>query len=95
MGCHPIIPPRKNARIRKGNAFTSRNAAVAACRRLGREVWKAWIGYHRRSLVETTMYALNALVIGSHPEPVSAKSTSCISVQRFSIDAQNWAVRRR
>ena len=50
-GCTPIIPPRKNARIRKGTAFAYRNAAVAACRRLGRGVWKAWSGYHRRSLV--------------------------------------------
>ena len=52
-GCTPIIPPRKNARIR--------NAAVAACRRLGRGVWKAWSGYHRRSLVETKMNCIKRL----------------------------------
>ena len=27
----PIIPPRKNARIRKGKAFVHRNAVIAAC----------------------------------------------------------------
>lgn len=58
--CHaraitPIIPPRKRARVRKGAAFTHRNEAVKACRRLGRTVWKDWSGYHRRSLVETKM----------------------------------------
>ena len=60
-GCTPIIPPRKNARIRKGTAFAYRNAAVAACRRLGRGVWKAWSGYHRRSLVETKMNCIKRL----------------------------------
>lgn len=52
-GAIPIIPPRKNARIRKGAVFGYRNAAIAACRRLGRSIWKRWIGYHRRSLVES------------------------------------------
>ena len=57
----PIIPPRKNARIRKGKAFVHRNAAIAACRRLGRSIWKRWIGYHRRSLVETKMNCIKRL----------------------------------
>ena len=58
MGCNamPIIPPRKNARMRKGAAFVHRNAAIAACQRFGRKLWKSWSGYHRRSLVETKMY---------------------------------------
>lgn len=34
-GAIPVIPPRKNARIRKGVAFVYRNAAIAACRRFG------------------------------------------------------------
>ena len=33
----PIIPLRKNARMRKGAAFAHRNAAIAACRRSGRQ----------------------------------------------------------
>ena len=31
----PIITPRKNAKVRKGDGFAHRNAAIAACRRLG------------------------------------------------------------
>lgn len=38
----PIIPPRKNARMRKGAAFAHRNAAIAACRRFGRKLWKSF-----------------------------------------------------
>ena len=57
----PIIPPRKNARMRKGDAFAHRNAAIAACRRLGRSIWKRWSGYHRRSLVETKMNCIKRL----------------------------------
>lgn len=60
-GATPIIPPRKNARIRKGKAFAHRNAAIAACKRLGRGIWKVWSGYHRRSLVETKMNCIKRL----------------------------------
>lgn len=57
----PIIPPRKNARMRKGDTFAHRNAAIAACRRFGRKLWKSWSGYHRRSLVETKMHCIKRL----------------------------------
>ena len=60
-GATPVIPPRKNARMRKGTAFTHRNAAIAACQRLGRRIWKVWSGYHRRSLVETKMNCIKRL----------------------------------
>ena len=60
-GAVSIIPPRKNARIRKGDAFAYRNAALVACRRLGRRIWKVWSGYHRRSLVETKMNCIKRL----------------------------------
>ncbi|MEG2665382.1 MAG: IS5 family transposase [Hafnia sp.] len=60
-GATPVIPPRKNARIRKGGVFVHRNAAIAACKRLGRKIWKAWSGYHRRSLVETKMSCIKRL----------------------------------
>ncbi len=60
-GVIPIIAPRKNARIRKGQAFVHRNAAIVARRRLGRSIWKYWIGYHRRSLVETKMNCIKRL----------------------------------
>ncbi|CAB5697970.1 Transposase DDE domain [Comamonas aquatica] len=57
----PSIPPRKKARMRKGDAFAHRNAAIATCWRLGRKLWKSWSGYHRRSLVETKMHCIKRL----------------------------------
>ena len=60
-GAVPVIPPRKNARIRTGPAFAYRNEAVGACRRLGRKIWKVWSGYDRRSLVETKMDCIKRL----------------------------------
>ena len=60
-GASPVIPPRKNARLRKGCVFEYRNVAIAACRRLGRGIWKRWSGYHRRSLVETKMHCIKRL----------------------------------
>lgn len=53
----PIIPPRKNARLWKTRMVGSevRNAAIAACQRFGRRIWKCWSGYHRCSQVETKM----------------------------------------
>ena len=58
-----MIPPRKNARSWKDDSTgaRARNEAVAACKRLGRGVWKAWSGYHRRSLVETKMHCFKRL----------------------------------
>ncbi|HDR9140973.1 IS5-like element ISBvi8 family transposase [Burkholderia vietnamiensis] len=60
---HALIPPRKNARAWKSTeaGAASRNEALRACRRLGRTIWKKWSGYHRRSLVETTMYCFKRL----------------------------------
>lgn len=60
-GAIPIIPPRMNARVRGGAVFEHRNAAIAGCRRLVRSIWKRWIGYHRRSLVETKMNCIKRL----------------------------------
>jgi IS5 family transposase len=37
-GAIPIISPHKNARLRRGAVFEHRNAAIAACRRLGRSI---------------------------------------------------------
>ena len=60
-GAIPLVPPRKNARMRKGAAFAYRNDAIDACRRLGRGIWKIWSDYHRRSLVETKMNCIKRL----------------------------------
>ncbi len=53
-----IIPVRKNARKPwKENrpGAHARNEILRAMQRLGRDIWKRWSGYHRRSLVETKM----------------------------------------
>lgn len=60
-GVIPVIPPSKGARLRKVLAFTHRNEAVKACKRLSRAIWKHWSGHHRRSLVETTLNCLKRL----------------------------------
>ena len=56
----PIIPPRKGARIEThGNCFgkeKSRDKNIRAIRKWGRKNWKKKVGYHRRSIAETTMF---------------------------------------
>ena len=58
----PVIPPRRGASIRQhGNCAGSplpRDEAIRGIRRLGRKRWKRQSGYHRRSLVETSMSRL-------------------------------------
>lgn len=62
-GAQAVIPPRKNARPWRATLVgaPSRNAALSACNRLGRAIWKKWSGYHRRSLVETKMHCFKRL----------------------------------
>ena len=56
----PIIPPRKGARIQKhGNRpgpTLARDENIRAIRKWGRKRWKQKTHYHRRSIVENTMY---------------------------------------
>ena len=47
--------------MRKGDVFARCNAAIAACRRFGRKLWKSWSGYHWRSLGETKMHCVKQL----------------------------------
>lgn len=58
----PVIPPRRGASIRRhGNSSAPRlprDEAIRGIRRLGRQRWKRESGYHRRSLVETSMSRL-------------------------------------
>jgi len=54
-GAHAIVPTRRNGTpwaLRRPCA-TVRNVILDATHRLGRNIWKKWVGYHRRSLVET------------------------------------------
>lgn len=58
-----IIPVRKNGKPWKENTAGAhaRNEILRAMQRLGRDIWKRWSGYHRRSLVETKMRCLKLL----------------------------------
>lgn len=65
----PIIPPRRNAKIKRhGNANDPRlprDEAIRAIRQKGRKAWKNEVGYHRRSLSETAMYRMKCC-FGDH-----------------------------
>jgi len=58
----PVIPPQRNAKIKQhGNCSAAplpRDEAIRAIRRTSRSRWKQEVGYHRRSLGETTMYRM-------------------------------------
>lgn len=60
-----VIPPRRNAKVRKhGNARGPRGARdenLRGCRRHGWKGWKNRSGYHERSLVETAMYRVKVI----------------------------------
>lgn len=61
-GAQPIIPPQKNAKIKRhGNASgpaLPRDAAIRLIRQVGRSEWKRQVGYHQRSLAETAMHRM-------------------------------------
>ena len=54
---HPIIPPRKDAKIEQhGNTNAEplpRDETIRTIRKRGRRTWKKTSGYHRRSIAET------------------------------------------
>jgi hypothetical protein len=64
----PIIPPRRNARIRThGNTNCrkdSRDRNIRMVRKFGRKKWKQKIGYHQRSIAETTMFRYKTIFGG-------------------------------
>ena len=60
-----IVPPQKNAKIwQHGNSKKDRHIRdehLRRIRKIGRTSWKQTVGYHLRSLAETTMFRLKAL----------------------------------
>ncbi len=58
-----VIPPRKNAKPWKDKKLVSleRNELLRTVKGLGRKIWKKWLGYHLRSLVETKMHCIKLL----------------------------------
>jgi hypothetical protein len=68
LGAKPIIPPPRNAVLHGGDdpSVLERDRAVKEILGLGgddraRKLWKIFKGYHKRSLVETTMYRLKQI----------------------------------
>ena len=67
-----IFPPRRDARLSaqtpyhkkaaSDEAIGQRDETIEQINRVGRRGWKQAVGYHKRSLVETTMYRLKALM---------------------------------
>lgn len=67
-GARATIPPRKGARIwQHGNSKQERHIRddnLRSIRKYGRKRWKQESNYHRRSLVETTMFRLKTIFGG-------------------------------
>jgi hypothetical protein len=65
-GASPVIPPQKNAKIKKhGNCKgppLSRDEALRYIRQHGRNKWKRTRDYHQRSLAETAVYRFKGLM---------------------------------
>lgn len=71
-GFNLLTPPQKNAkpsseRLRNkkkasAEAVARRDEAIFQVRKLGLDEWKEQMGYHRRSLVETTMFRMKTLL---------------------------------
>ena len=71
-GSKGIFPPQTGARLsletphhRKAasqSAIRQRDQAIEGVRKHGRKEWKERIGYHKRSLAETTMYRLKKIL---------------------------------
>lgn len=62
----PVIPPQKNAKIKKHGtckgAPLPRDEAIRYIRRHGRKKWKRVHGYHLRSLVENVIFRFKRLI---------------------------------
>ena len=62
----PVIPPRKGARIKKhGNCkgrVHPRDRNIRMIRKHGKKRWKEKVGYHKRSLTETTMFRYKVII---------------------------------
>lgn len=57
----PLIPPRRDARIRSKSPFEQRDENLREIRKKGRKRWKRESTYHKRSLVETAFFRLKTI----------------------------------
>jgi IS5 family transposase len=67
-GAKAVIPPRRDARIKrhgkKSGPRLARDENLRRIRRIGRAAWKVESGYHRRSLGETAMFRMKTIFGG-------------------------------
>ncbi len=65
-GATPVIPPQKNAKIKKhgnsGGPPLPRDETIRYIRQHGRNKWEKVHDYHRRSLAETAVYRFKGLM---------------------------------
>ena len=68
-GARAVIPPRRDAKIRRhGNSSgprLARDENLRRIRKIGRAAWKQESGYHRRSLAETAMFRMKTIFGGT------------------------------
>jgi len=57
-----IIPPQENAVISENPALKERNKAIKRINKIGRKEWKKQVKYHRRSLVEVSMFRYKTII---------------------------------
>jgi hypothetical protein len=64
-GAKAVIPPRRDAKIRRhGNTSgprLARDENLRRIRQIGRSAWKGESGYHERSLAETAMFRMKTI----------------------------------
>lgn len=60
-GAKAIIPPREGSTVWKDEYLADRNSNVRGVEELGDKEWKKEIGYHKRSLVETSFFRLKTI----------------------------------
>jgi hypothetical protein len=67
-GAKAVIPPRRDAKIRrhgnKAGPRLARDENLRRIRKIGRAAWKQESGYHRRSLGETAMFRMKTIFGG-------------------------------
>lgn len=74
------IPPRRGARIwqhrNSGKKPLARDENLRRIRKVGRKRWKRKVGYHRRSLAETTFYRIKT-IFGDRLSARGFKAQTC------------------
>lgn len=86
----PIIPPRRGARIAKhGNCRGKqlpRDKAIRQIRKQGRKQWKNKVGYHRRSIAESTMFRLKTIFTDKLSSRVVDHQTAEVSIRCYALN---------